>query len=83
MPAGPDIAGEQVEERADRRILMLGLGTADDDLSVLVEFERHLGADIDPQRLTDRLGQGDLAFRGHGGDFVNDRHDRRSLRATR
>ena len=61
---------------------MLGVGAADDDLSVLVEFECHLGADIDPERLTDRLGQGDLALRGHGGDFVDDRHDRRSLCAV-
>ena len=51
MPTGLDIAGEQVEKRSDRRIFMLGVGEADDDLSVLVEFERHLGADIDPQRL--------------------------------
>ena len=49
---------------------MLGVGAADDDSSILVEFERHLGADIDPQRLTDRLGHSDLALGGHRGDFV-------------
>ena len=57
MPAGPDIAGERVEKRTDRRILMLRVGTTDDDPTVFVEFERHLGARIDPQRLTDRLGR--------------------------
>ena len=79
MPTGPDIAGKQIQERTDRRIFMFGVGAADDDLSVIVKFECHLGADIDPQRLTDRLGQGDLALRRHGCDFVDDRHTRRSF----
>ena len=48
MPPCLDIAGKQIQERTDRRIFMLGVGTTDDDLSVLVEFECHLGTDIDP-----------------------------------
>ena len=60
-PSGRGSPASSIQERTDRRIFMLGVGAADDDLSVLVEFECHLGADIDPQRLTDRLGEGDLA----------------------
>ena len=48
MPAGPEIAGEQIQERNDRRIFMFGVGTVHDNLSIFTEFKRHLGADFDP-----------------------------------
>ena len=78
MPAGLNIVGQQVKKRRDRRVFMLGVGMADDDLSVAVEFECHPGTDTGPQRLADRPGQGDLARRRHGGNFAEDWHDRRS-----
>ena len=62
---------------------MVGVGAADNDLSVRVKLECHLGADINPQRLTDRLGHGGLALRGQGSDFVDERDDWRSFCRTR
>ena len=62
MPPGPDVTGKQIQECADRRVLMLDVGTADDNLPVFMELECHLEADTGPQRLTDRLGQGNLAL---------------------
>ena len=47
MPAGPEIAGEQIQERNDRRIFKFGVGTVHDTLSIFAEFKRHLGADFD------------------------------------
>lgn len=48
MPAGPDIADEQIQKRTVRRDFMLGIGTGGDDPSILAELECHSAADIDP-----------------------------------
>ena len=83
MPPGLDIPGKQVKKRGDGRIFMLGGGAADDNLSIVLEVECDLGADIDLQCPADSLGQRDLALRGHCRDFVDDRHDLHSFCALR
>ena len=73
VPTRFNVARQQAEERADGRVLVLGIDTGNDDFAA-PQVERELAADIDTERLTDGLGQRDLAFGGERGDFVDGRH---------
>lgn len=73
--AGLDIAGNWIQKRTDGSIFALAVDTADDGISVLVEFECHPGTSTFPQCQTDRLGQSDLGFCGNCGYFGDDRRN--------
>ena len=59
VPTRFNVARQQAEERADGRVLVLGIDTGNDDFAA-PQVERELAADIDTERLTDGLGQRDL-----------------------
>ena len=55
VPASFNVSGQQTEERANGRILVLRIDTGNDNLTAS-EVERELAARIDAERLANGLG---------------------------
>src|SRR5690606_6344779 len=66
----PDVRGQDIKEGRDGRVGVL-LGRPGHDDVAVAQVEGDTAAGMDPERLTDRLGQGDLALRGDGGGGSN------------